>query len=442
MAIITNDVTNDRVPSELVRLATGDGDWKNLGLENGSALWPEEISLDNGTASITRTFNFVTTDAFRRSSSGSRPQMISPLEIIKADGFPVKYSPLPEDTRYKYYGNGTIRHCGYNSHNWVYEAEYTMSDPNADDDGFQYTADTPPWKKKPENVSVSFPEISIPFTAAFDLNGNLYKLDERLQTHRRWRPVCPVINAAGDPLQAMTVRYLFQLDFTYNVQASQFSVNKMMECQGSINKNKIKILGITFPALSAMVTLHPQYVDTYSDSTNSRHWKYWQIQATIQCDAYNENSFFQKLMNVGNRAFFAKASWVDGTGHVRDNPSTVDLKTRRGILKGQIYSWWSWALTDKGGERVWSQCAPTSELQFGNRALVLEAKQKFEKLANGLSFAYEEQQNIPLTKYGTVDKDAVDPSNARFADYIVYEYNEHPVTSWNGLNMPKSGVDW
>ena len=166
----------------------------------------------------------------------------------------------PGDTgcHYNYHGNGTLEHFNPDSKYWVYRADYVYSKNRS-----SYRRDKAPWESPPSNVSISFPETVVPFRAAYDASNMRYM--EGNVT------LVPVANSAGDLITAETHNYAIQLSFSYCLEPKDFSLEKVFFCNHSVNKNKIKVCGITFDAESAMITnLSPQYHEETTDSSQKK----------------------------------------------------------------------------------------------------------------------------------------------------------------------------
>jgi hypothetical protein len=414
--------------SSIIRLCNGTSN--DPSAEPGPYAWDLSSSLQEGNATITKIFNFRLSDAAR--GSGIKSYEVCPVEVMKASGFPVRFSTLPEATKYKYYGNGTIELTDPDSEYWKYRAEYVMQrsastskDANSDADDEK----TKPWNRRPTNVSISFPEIVIPFRAAYNANNNRYtKLTDGTRV-----TLVPVTNTAGDIIETETKKNYVQLSFTYALDPTDFDVNKFLENYNSINKSQITVCGITFPAASCLlVSTHPQYHNEVTDSTESKSWTWWEIEVVLQYDPSGDE-FEQQLVNLGNRALWHKSLDVGTTGIVFGASGALDT------VPSEIYHWRSFASTTHG------QNGSTESVQFGNLACAMKAKTAFDnrfKASKGWTFVYEKDAQMPLNTNGTLDIDCLTPGHARYKKPRVRSFQEHKRKEWSSLKFPKKGVNW
>lgn len=397
--------------SNKIRLCTGNSD--DPMKEPGPYSWDNGVSLSDGHATITKCFNFTT------KSNGIIPREVCPSEVIRAKGFPVKYDKLEEDERYVYYGNGNLEHLQSDSRFWVYRAEYTT---NKERGGYN--------DRKPYDVSISFMPVTKPFTAAFDRYNKRYTVVSTYDGYIRKYRTNPVQNTARDPITAETTILLPQINFSFNLSPKSFNRNSVLECVGSVNIDSERVIGLTIPAgAGRIVTLEPSFQSGDSDATEGKK-QFWVIKASILIDKSGD-TLAQKLLNVGNRALFY-SSWSISQANGIVSGSGISREA------GPVYSWWSW-------DPVNGQLAANSRMQFGNRAMLIEAKSKYDKMAFGRNlnqFAYETLENVPLLPNGQVNINAMDSTNDNFGNYISLEFPEFPKRNWGALNMPEEGVDW
>lgn len=397
--------------------------------EPGPYAWDLSASMQNGIATITKIFNFTMSSA--AVGSGIKPYAVCPAEVMKSSGFPVRFSVLAEDTRYKYYGNGTIEHTHPDSTYWTYRAEYTIqrsASASLNSEGSSDDESTPPWKRKPTNVSISFPEVVIPFRMGYNGNNNRYTTrdDGSIDV------LVPIVNSAGDIIEAETKKHYVQLSFTYCLSPNNFNVNDFINNVNSINKSKAKVCGLTFPAGSCLlVSANPQYHDEVTDGTKSKSWKWWEIDAVLQYDPSGDG-FEQRLLNIGNRAIWYAGMRVNSNGVVSHTGTTLQK------YPSEIYHWRSFA------DGTYGQTALTETIQFGNRECLQMAQTAFNTKfkSKGWTFAFEEDSQMPLLPNGTLDIDAVTVGNSRYQRYKSVHYQEHKRKDWSGLNLPAKGVDW
>lgn len=414
--------------STIIRPCSGTG--TGLGDEPSAFGWDVSTGVSEGVPTITKNFFFTLTSS--AISKGIKPYEVCPAEVMKAQGFPVKFSTLPESSDYVYLGNGNIVHEDPDSIYWVYQAEYTSrrgSGGSINSDGHIGDENTPPWKRKPQNVQVSYPEVEIPFRYAYNKNNNRFTT----QSDGRKVAIDPVVNTAGDRIDAVTTKRLFQLSFTYSLQPKDFDVDAFTRHNNSINSKQIKVCGLIFPAESCLLlSADPQYHDEYTDGTNRKRWSWWEISIVIQHD-YSGDGFEQKLLNIGNRAVFPYASKINNDG-------TISRLSNNYYHTGAeaIYQWRSFPDTTT------KQNGINSTMQIGNISLVSEAQRVFNDRfgGQGATFAYEESQNMPLDKDGQVLYAALDPASPLYQKYYILHFQEHKLRDWASLKMPQKGVDW
>ena len=439
-------ISGEREYSKIIRPCNG-GDEKHLE-EPGPYRWEPEASVNNGFMTLQKTFYFTLKDLPADStfwegdmqSDNTRiqvlPRMIPPSEIMKSEGFPQKGEALAEDSHYHYTGNGTLRHWDNDARIWEYTAEYT-NELQHDSDGRPVDDNTPPWKRKPSNVQIQFVEQEEPFTVGITGGNKQYseafgKDDAAGYCFRNMYHKNMIRNTAGDPINARTKHSYTQVSFTYNVKPEDFNVNDIIACNGSVNKAKVKVIGLTLPAgVARIVSLQPQYIDQWQDGSYQKKQSYWQISVTIQINIYYE-TFNQKLLNVGNRAVFHQGGSVNASGAFTDGTGMS--------YKARIVQWNSWTLND--GQAGGSP-------QFGPICWALTARRKYEyqrtqykKQDVWPSFSYEEGSDLPLKRNGSMDVEAMTPNHERFGDYLMVEYKEYQSKDWDVLNMPEKGVDW
>jgi len=403
--------------STIIRPCTGNNE--DGCREPSFTAWDNSVSVSDGVATIIRKYNFTLDDS---NSSSLMPREVCPAEVFNSSGFPMMGHRLPEDTRYRYYGQGSIEHFRDDSHFWTYAAEYKML-KNSDDDDAE---STPPWDKRPTNVSISFPEVVTKFTAAFNSNNNRFYT----QSDGTRVTLKPIVNSADDPIEAETQKHYVQLSFTYCLEPKNFDITDFIELINTVNRDTIKVCGLTFlPESALIVSAQPQYHRETSDSTRKREWEWWEINIVIQTDPFRDK-FRQSLLDVGNRA-----KWpILG---VSNSGMTYTKGTTLTDYASQIYRWQTFPDSD-GQNSIYSKYA------IGNKYHLAKAKEIYERRAditNPAAFQFEKFDNCPL-KNGVVFVDALLPSSPEYQRYRVLKYQEHKIKSWSSLNMPTRGVDW
>lgn len=413
--------------------------------EPGPFRWEPEAEVSEGFATLHKTFYFTLTDyavntakfwdggTTDGASLHYLPRIIPPSEIMRSSGFPKKGEKLAEDPNYHYTGNGTIRHISHDSRIWEYQAEYTSRierDANGDDED----ENSEPWSRRPTNVSVEFVERDEPFTVGYRQRDWARTVHEIPNTGIMYQsPIFNNIvrNSAGDPINARCTRSRTQIRFTYNIKPGDFNVNDIIDCRGSINKKEIRVIGLRLkPGQARLVDIHPEYKNEWRDGTFTKRWNYWQISVTMEASTKND-TFNQKLLNVGNRALFHQKYTIDSTGHVTQENGPYQ--------RARICQWNSWSTAH-------GQADGTP--QFGSIHHAMTARTLYDKQRNNghkedwPAFSYEEGNDIPLWYNGTIYYNAMNPNHADFGKYLVIEYPEWPWEDWEQLNLPKKGVDW
>lgn len=385
--------------------------------------WDAEAQVQDGQLSFPRYFFFRLKDGVQ-----VNPREVPPIEVFRAPGFPKKYSRLPEDRRYIYRGNGSLTHGNgdIDDNVWVYKAEYELYTGDDDED-----ENTKPWDRKPTNVSLTHPEVQKPFRYGYDSENRRFKTVQHNSYYGKIQvPTCPVVNSAGDVIEAMRTKTNLQLNFTYSVRPSRFNINDIMDCIHTINKSKLMVLNIEIPAgRGFMEQLEPHY--NIDDNGND----YWEISTSILLDRVGDG-FARHLLDVGNRALWPATGWkVNDYGVItQDTPYTLARAPQA------VYGWWSFNDYRKG------QFNPRDNTyQIGNAAMLMDAKSKYDNNSKKFTqqeFVYEKLDQVPLNRDGTVDKVAMNPVGAGHKQYRTLTFQEHPQRDWDSLNMPKRGVRW
>lgn len=398
--------------------------------EPGPYGWDLSATMQDGRATIVKIYNFKLSSY--AVSQGIQPCQVCPDEVMKAEGFPVKYSLLSAGSRYKYYGNGTIEHPDQDLPYWQYRAEYTIQNSSSgslNSDGRADDENTPPWKRRPTNVSISFPEVVVPFRMAYNSKNNRFNTESDGSVVT----LVPVVNTAGDIIEAETKRHYVQLSFTYCLNPTDFNIHSFIANVNSINQKVETVCGLKFPARSCLIaSLDPQYHDEQTDGSGRKSWKWWEISAVLQYDPSGDE-FEQRLLNIGNRARWPKRYSVSAAGEVSWG-SLSDLEP----VPMPIYHWRTFHSTDHG------QNGASEYIQFGHYTAMMAAKAAFDRKfrGRGWTFAYDEDSQMPLAKNGTLDTGVLNPSSSRYQKYRTLGFQEHKRKDWAGMKFPKKGVDW
>ena len=386
--------------------------------------WDAEAQVQDGHLSFTRYYFFRVKDGVQ-----INPREIPPIEIFRAPGFPKKFSRLPEDTRYVYLGNGSLTHGNgdIDDNVWCYKAEYELRLSDDDDED----ENTKPWDRKPTNVSLTHPEVQKPFRYGYDNQNRRFKTVMHDSYYGEIQvPTCPVVNSAGDVIEAMRTKTNVQLNFTYFLKPSRFNINDVLDCIHTINKSKLMVLGTEIPAgRGFMEQMEPHY--NVDDNGN----EYWELNTSILLDRVGDG-FARHLLDVGNRALWPLGGW-DVTQYGVITQSTPYTLAR---APQAVYGWWSFADWTKG------QFNPQyNTYQIGNAAMLMKAKWFYENKSKPITkqeFTFEKLDQVPLNRDGTVDKVAMNPNGSAHKQYRTLTFQEHPQRDWDALNMPKRGVKW
>ena len=387
--------------------------------------WDTSASMSDGNMTLSRFFYFTI-----KSGVTVRPREIPQIEVIRAPGFPKKHSRLPEDNRFVYNGNGELSKLNgdIDSVIWVYKATYEW-DPNHSDED----ENTKPWDRKPTNVSLSHPEVQKPFLYGYDEENNRFKTVQYNAYYGKIQvPTNPVVNSAGDRFELMQSKTNLQLNFTYCVRPSRFNINDVMESQHTINKSKIKVIGIEIPARRGyMENIEPHY--NVDDNGN----EYWELSVSILLDKIGDG-FQRHVMDVGNRAKWHVSGWAINkyTGAITSHGSGALSRSSQAI-----YGWWTFDTSNPNK----GQFAPGGTFQIGNAQMLMEAKDSFDKSVGkqiSQQFIYEKLEDVPLAPDGTVWFDSMNPESSHYKQYHVKNFQEHPQMDWDSLNMPMNGVKW
>lgn len=393
--------------------------------------WDTTASVSDGNITITRFFFFTI-----KSGVTVRPREIPPIEVFRAPGFPKRRSRLPEDRRFIYLGNGELSKIGtdIDSKLWVYRATYVL-DASIDDDEDE---NTKPWNRKPWGVSLTHPEVQKPFLYGYDENNRRFKTIRYDSYYGEIQvPTDPVINSAGDRYELMRTKTNLQLNFTYALKPSRFNINDLMDCIHTINKSKIKMIGVEIPARRGyMEGLEPHY--QVDDNGN----EYWEINVSILLDRVGDG-FQRHVYDVGNRARWHLGGYqYDSQTNKVVNANGVIVSYGSGALTPSsqaIYGWWPY-------DNIRGQFSPGKKFQIGNAQMLMQAKEQYDKVLNANKrfgeFVYETLSDIPLAPDGTVWFDAMDPSSPHYGQYHIKDFQEHPQRDWDSLDIPRNGVKW
>lgn len=309
----------------------------------------------------------------------------SVLELPSTPGFPQRGAALAENSRYVMSGSVDISPPNSEERSIfrIVSAQYVFSSldysTNIDVNGDEITNDTPPWRLPPENLNWSYPEVVMPFDYGYD--------DQNQRTVR-------VCNGAGDRLLAETIKYLTQVNFTYNTR--EWDVNFGEQFGGVVNADYEYIAGIPFPPRTGLLKPPPvELVRTY-DNDGSLKWEYYRVNISI---IKNPEGWQRKLLNVGTRAYFINGDELGAPGV---------------IAPEQIYM---------------CRLKSGSNVIFSNLSDCIAAHEA------GTISGYEAvTEPLPLYLNGHINYQALaDPENNPYQELA---FNEYKAYSWAALNIP------
>ena len=411
-----------------------------------------EVNLSNGEATISRKIYFRSTQDFEDGA-----------DVISMPTFPQKYSAHPKHPNFKYYGNGKVYPIQEKSKIWCAELDYSTTDNNATDaDGGKITSETKPWNLLPENITFSYPEVTVPFTAAFDEKGKRF--------NNQGEVIVPVLNSAGNIIPAETSIRNIQMAFTFNTR--DWSFINSIAYGNSINANEITVCGITIPAKSALlVPPEANYITVYKENSTSVKWRYWSININILIDVTGETILKRRFLDIGNNAKFDALNMWNGTAWEKDDffalaytklGQTEWGKKKWGYVSAQstpgaIFSFRPLkqvgTTTDASGY-VHHTFSPEGNVVFCSfeqavairkqyrdcRLFFEERKDKYKIIFDSYEPQFQEQKDIPLNG-GFVYTKAIMGAKGYVANtpYKTLSFNEFRPLSWKPLNLPKKG---
>lgn len=331
---------------------------------------------ENGKCTIVKRFLYNIID----NSKERRRNAVFELESL----VPRKGSCMSDDARY------VMKSAEWNCLDWSKQsvkfyinATYQRA---SDDD-----AASAPWNLQAFNISSDTVEEAIAFRMAYN-NKN-----ER---------VIPVLNTAGDPIEANTNEILPQFSFAYYVQ--NFDASKVYDFSNTVNATSQRILGKAYPAGTLLLAdISADALVTYEDDGYTVKWKYHQVNVTFR---YNPLGWKRKLLNVGNRARF-------GT----NKKSELIYQFNEPTFSGSSVSF---------AESPTLSSAKTYYANANGYRQGVAALEESSGVPAQLPFEYAE--SIPLDKDGKIDNAAILGTTA----YPTVEFNEYRTKSWRSLDIP------
>ena len=329
---------------------------------------------ESGRCQIVKRFLYNIVD----NSEAKRQRSILDLETL----VPVKGSCMSDDIRY------TMKSATWNCLDWKSQSTKFYIDVTyrriSDDDKA-----SAPWNLAPFNTSNNAVEQEIPFKLAYNDKNKL---------------CIPVVNSAGDPIDATTREVIRQISFSFYAQ--EYDEDNIEEYSNSINRSAQRILGHRYPA--GTLFLMPFTVTdlvTYEDDGYTVKWKYCQVD---MCIRYRAEGWKRLLLNVGNRARFGSSKAPE-----------------------LIYQYYPFSNGAFATTPVW---ADAKTYHQANKTY--QNTQKSKNLP--ASIPYEYGENIPLTNGGKVNTDVLntDITAANYSGYPSRSFNEFKTISWTGLDLP------
>ncbi len=338
---------------------------------------------ESGKCQITKRWIYNIVD----NSAAKRRRALLDLETL----VPVKGSCMADDARY------TLKSAQWNCYNWDAQEKKFYIDAVyrrvSDDDEA-----SAPWNLAPFNVRITGLEQVEPFRLAY--NG-------------KNKRCLPVVNTAGDPLDASTSNNLIEYNFSF--YSENYDEDNVDEYFNSINKNKQRLLGTNHAAGTLLITnfnVLPQI--TYEDDGYTEKWRYYQVDLTIRA---NKKGWDQELLNVGNRARFGDSKAPETIYQVYElDETTKRFKTKPSWVNAAAY----YAMAKK-----------YSDWYVGQDAAVVANMPR--------TLPYEYGENIPLDSTGKVYTEILDQDIARgdFSSYPTRKFQQYESLSWSGLSLPE-----
>lgn len=387
---------------------------KNLPADSMAAnLYRGTAQITDGDIAIERTMYFEST------TDGEDAVDVTSLAV-----FPKKNSAHPLHPNFKYYGNATVEPVDKNGKYWKAVLQYTTSNPNAtDSSGKPITSETAPWDLRPDNISFSYPEVTLPFELAYNTKGYLK---------------VPVVNTAGDMIPASRTVSNMQMSFTFATKSWDYS--KGIDYGDTINSQSIKICGITLGAGSALMKPpDASYITVYEDGSDKIKWQYWSVNVTIVIDLH-DILLKRTFLNVGNRARFSsldissdpmlRDAGVSGVIPATPNASQICRfrKTEKQTVGGKDF------YAPIGQDIIycsWEQYIAARE-KYLNASSVLMQSGKMDSL---YELQCEQEQQMPLDQGGYIDTAGI-----ASGEYYNLTFNQYPEKSWKNLNLPSKGI--
>ena len=447
-----------------------------------------DSTMQDGYVTITKKMYF-------KVPQGEDPRKYNDLDVYSHRAFPQKYSRLPEDARYIFFGNCKISHPD-DMHYFTAELEYSTRDPNAtDENGNPVTSETKPWNLKPDNIHIGYTDETVLMESSYD--DTIYVYNPTNQTKPKMdfdsstpqfvggstvavvngetfikagafkqstvqsddiEAKNPVQNTAGCKYQIERTVHNMEITFSYALQTQDWNINNGIFYGDSINGTEITVIGITIPKQSAIIfPMEANYIHVYKNDGRTIAYSYWDIHIRIIVDLsgtllerqivnYSDIAWFEQIVLAGNNA---------GTGEIKDDIIEYTSKRLyaingcgapeqicrvRPFVKQQATGSTTFTFTPTGNAIYigWSQY-----LQY--RQLIIDTTMKLKEendnyTGDVIYMECEQLTQIPLTKEGYVDLET--PIFGGTASPYVNRFKTFRTVDWTNLKLPTKGIDW
>lgn len=345
--------------------------------------------------------------------------------ITSLPQFPQKMSAHPKNANFKYYGNGSVEPIDSEGKYWRAVLQYSTSNPNATDkSGKPVTSETDPTTLRPDRVTFSYPETTIPFDIAYSDKGELN---------------VQVQNSAGDPIPANRSVRNAQMSFTF--ATSSWSPNYGIVYGETLNSTASTVCGISIKANQGLL-LPPEasFITVYNDDGTVK-WKYWSVDVTILFDIHG-TLFNRTFLDVGDRAKFAALTLTDDL--LTDAGRTSGVAIPETKNPSQICRFRKCKKFTASGK---SSYLPIGDNVFCSWEQYIAARQAYldassalvaqGKLESIYELQCEQERQMPLSSAsGTVGQ--IDTAALTSKQYGKKQYLQYPSMSWSSLNLPTS----
>lgn len=363
-------------------------------------------SIQDGVTTIHRRLYFIADDVSEDAT-----------DIVNLKWFPQKGSAYHRDSSFTFTGNATIEPLSERSKYWMVDLEYSKNSTGGGGGG----GDIEPWKLPPENLSFTYPELTMPFRRAYDSKGE---------------STVPVLNSAGDVIIANHNIRNMQMSFTFNKKKVENDVFE--DYCGTTNKSTITICGTKIPAeRGVLLGLEYNLMNTYDDKGKLK-WQYWRITCTILLDVAKA-VIKREFLNTGNRAFFnglnlSDCNLLSKAKAKNSNTPTSFAGTPSKPKKPDTVVSLRLPVVSSDNKNVFQ----TGKKIFCSYDQFIAMQQAFTQAAKDIGIQtpfyaqFEQESNVPLTKTGYVNEEAYENKK-----YVTIIYRQYPVKNWSGLDLPK-----